>query len=169
MAKPRYIVCSQDRLVDQATGAVTHVNVVEKFVIKLEPAPEPPPGTQYLIPKIPIFKMILTAVWAREQDDSDSDDFEFEAILHKPSDEIPFVLHRGEFRFLAGASYFRIDSGIIFTTETKFTKSGAAVFENRIRKRGSDNWLSQQFPMEIEVISPEAANPSESNAHTTNQ
>ena len=168
MAKPRYIICSQDRLVDQATGMATHVNVVEKFAIKEERSPEPLPNVQYAVPNLPIAKMILTAVWAREAGDSESDEFEFEVLIHKPEDE-SITLQKGEFSFPPGLSYFRIDSGIIFTTHTKFKKGGTVVLENRIKKRGSDEWKSQEFPIEIEVTGAEAANVGENSADSANQ
>jgi hypothetical protein len=155
MAKPRYILCSKELLVDQLTGLASHINVIDRFEIRIVRPPELPPGTAVAIPNLPIAQMLVTAAWAKETGDTERDVFEYETVLHKP-DGTSDVVHKGEFQFLS-KRFYRIDTGIMFTTQTKFSTSGELSFESRIRKRGMEEWTSQSFALDIELVSPEPA------------
>lgn len=150
MARPRYIICSQDQLIDPATGLISHVHVPDRFVLQSQPAPSDiPAGTEVVIPNVPIARMILAATWIKGEDDSESDVFDYETVLHKPGDE-PRVMQTGEFRF--EKRFFRINAGLVFTTHTKFATSGEMVLESKIKKRGTEAWISQTFVIDIEVL-----------------
>jgi len=148
MARPRYIICAKDRLVDQASGLASHINVIDRLTIGHLKPPSVPDGVKLAILQQPIVQMVLTAVWIKDDNDSESDEFEYETIIRKPNAE-PLISHTGEFRFLK--RYYRIDSGITFTTGTQFPSSGEMILENRIRKRGTTDWLAQAFSFELEV------------------
>jgi len=162
MPKPRYIVCCQERLVDQVSGLASHINVIDRLEIR-ELRQETPgdvrPATPLLIPKLPIAQMIVTAVWMTEPGDNEKDVYEFETIMLR-TDGSSDVIHQGEFQF--SKHFYRIDTGVVFTTHTKFSASGELTFESRIRKQGSDQWLSQFFPLELAFIPLAVESPADS-------
>jgi hypothetical protein len=111
-----------------------------------------------VIPKIPIGQLIVSASWAKQATDGENDVYEYETVMHRP-DGTSDVIHRGEVQFLK-KRFYRIDSGVIFTTHTKFQASGELVFESRIRKSGTDDdWVSQSFALDIEFVPLESNEP----------
>jgi hypothetical protein len=143
MARTRYIICAEDRLLDRFTGLASHINVVDKIVLAVGAA-NPPGGQTPLLPEIDVARFIMTAVWVREP--GDDGPFDYDVLIHRDSG-IESVA-RGEFEFTK--MFHRIDAGFRFTTKTKST-SGLVDIECRIRKQGASEWLSQSFPLEIEV------------------
>jgi len=65
--------------------------------------------------------------------------------------------------------FFRVDAGLIFTTQTRFKESGELVVECRLKKQGTEQWLSQSFPLGIEVIPAESIGVSENVTESANQ
>jgi hypothetical protein len=143
MARPRYIICAEDRLLDRFTGLASHINVVDKIVLAVGAA-NPVEGQNDLLPEIDVARFIMTAVWVRES--ADDGPFDYEVLIHRDSGVE--LVSRGEFEFTK--MFHRIDAGFRFTTKTK-TTSGLVDIECRIRKRGTNDWLSQSFPLEVEV------------------
>lgn len=152
MARARYIICAKDRLVDQASGLTSHINVIDRLHIA-QVKTAFPDGVKIAVMRFPTIQIILTAVWSKGAEDSESDEFEYETILHKPHAE-SLTTHQGEFRFVKKNQ--RIDSGISIMSDSQFPASGELVLESRIRKRGTSDWLSQTFTLDIDVTSVEA-------------
>ena len=142
MPRARYIICSSERLVDATTGLVTHVNVIDKMI-----ATGPPEGSHDDVPEIPICHMIMTSVWMKEESDDPEAEYDYEVVVHKPS-ESPKVVASGDLVF--DKKFYRLEVGFRFTTKSKI-QNGIVVFESRIRKKGATDWLSQSFPIETEL------------------
>ena len=83
--------------------------------------------------------------------DSESQyDFEFETRLHVPGGQDPIPLANGTFRF-EKASH-RIDTGVLFPVVLpRQPERGIMEVECRIRKVGDSEWISQSFPILVEV------------------
>lgn len=167
MAKPRYIICSQERIIDQASGLASHINVLDRFVVHSFKTPETAQADKvFLVPQIPVAQFVVTAAWAKGEDDSKDDEFDFEVILRKPEGEEK-TIQSGTFRF--AKRFFRIDAGVMITTRSTFTQSGEMVLECKIRKQGTVPWLSQSFPIDIEVVPVETAHIEEDAGEHANQ
>jgi hypothetical protein len=166
MARPRYIVCSENQLVDPANGLVSHVNVVDRLGITRQSSPSLPQGTTVFVPIVPIGKLICSAVWTRDEGDEGAV-FEYEMRFHKPGEDSPKVMQTGELSF--AQRFFRIDAGLLFTTRTNFIQSGELIVECRIRRRGSDDWQSQSFAIDVEVTAGATSELADSPAEAANR
>ena len=147
MPIPRYIICCETRLVDKATSLVTHCNVIDGFAFAVD-VKSPPPADQILFGRL-----IATAVWMREDADEIGDEYEYEFRIHKPGEE-PKTTTSGTFKF--SRRFQRIEQGFLFSP-TNTIPPGIHFVESRIRRVGSDDWLSQKFPFTVELIKTDSA------------
>jgi len=104
----------------------------------------------------------MTAVWVR--DEGDDEPFDYEVRIHQSGRDSETVAS-GEFSF--AKMFHRIDAVFVFTTITKVI-SGIADIECRIRRRGATDWMTQSFPLGIEVLLVEAT-PAETPVESANQ
>src|SRR5687768_10368059 len=140
MAKPRYIICAHDRIVDHATGLVSHINVVDRIIVSAQ-SQRIPEGASVIVPETELFGFVMTSVWIRDDEEGPEDDYNFEVLIHYP-DGRSKAGASGKFRF--SKMFHRIDLGVRFTTHSNIV-NGRLVIESRIQKQGSEGWLSQSF------------------------
>jgi len=167
MIRPRYILCSESRIVDRATGLVTHYNVVDELTLGV--------GTSKpLAGGLPMLKFVMTAVWARVGDEDSEDLFEFETYIHMPGEENARCIHAGEFAF-GEHSFHRLEAfvagivvagpppeGIAPADVLRFA-SGTRRLESRVRRSGDNEWLAQDYliPVRVEQKTSELAESSQ--------
>jgi len=147
MITPRYMICSEGRLVDRETGLVSHINVVDKVVIT----------RGVLSPGLPVptsMRFFVSAVWsADEAGMGQTCDWEF--LVSFPGDKEPRSMASGQFQF--SVPFHRFD--VLFQTRPgdasqaqSEPQSGAIRFTSRVRPVGADEWLSQDYAILVEVI-----------------
>ena len=76
-------------------------------------------------------KMVVTALWSKEDDDHEDDVFEHDMRLYKPGSDHPDTLFMGELQFTA--RNHRLE---VMIAGMPFTVAGTIVFESRLRKKG---------------------------------
>lgn len=147
MPRPHYIICSESVSHDQITKRMSLFHVLEGFQIistKNNQADDDS-GQSPGIPARPVFMGV--AVWMRAEDDDTEEVYEFETTATSPgSDEK--VVQKGEFSF--GNVFQRFVSGFVLNHPWK--ESGFFVYKSKIRRQGAADWLVQDFPIPIEVV-----------------
>ena len=167
MIRPRYILCSESRIIDRATGLITHYNVMDELALGVGP-PNPVTGG------LPFLKFVMTAVWMRVGDENREDVFEFETYMYVPGEETGRCIHAGEFQF--GEHRFHrleafVQGGFAVGPAPSGTEpadrlwltSGTLRLESRIRRAGDDEWLRQEYliPVRVEQRTSEVAESSQ--------
>lgn len=149
MPRPLYIVCSESAAVDQDSNRVSLFNVVEGLEVTLQTIPS---EQRLTFVKTLGFRGI--AVWMRSEDDDPEDDYEFELAARAPGDTEENVFADGKFKFTKRNHRFNVHIGV----HKPWTESGMFVFISRIRKVGTTEWLSQDFPIHVDVKKKVPAN-----------
>jgi hypothetical protein len=149
MPRPVLIVCAESGAVDKLTNRLSVFDIVEKVLFqRIE---NQPPGS--ILPK---FKMQVVAIWMRQDDESDDDQFESEfAIVTSGSQQEASVV-KMEFSFEPGKQLFR---GIaLLDAPLPIDGAGRMEILNRVRKVGDADWITQSYPILVEeVVQPTAA------------
>jgi hypothetical protein len=142
MAEPVYILCSESGADDKLTGQVSLFNLTEKVhVMKL------PPGQ---IPPIPsTFRLRVTALWMRGDDDCGGE-FESEIRLLMPPDGEILAIPQPAFTF--PLLFQRVQIQILGPLPVK--GPGIMRVQSRIRRNGTEDWLTQQCPIILEEVEP---------------
>ena len=151
MIKPRYMLCCEGQVVDRETGMVTHFNVVDQLTVTLLKAGGRAP---FNLPRL-----FISATWTRDSQAEDPDEaFEHEMRMFVPGEDVPRVLHTGEFRF-GRFRHFRSD--VVLQTQPMGNlpngipanaisfKPGVLRFESRVHRKGDATWLSQECDISI--------------------
>ena len=94
-------------------------------------------------------KMVVTALWSKEDDDHEDDVFEHDMRLYKPGSDHPDTLFMGELQFTA--RNHRLE---VMIAGMPFTVAGTIVFESRLRKKGLLDWRSQRYEIPIRIAQP---------------
>jgi len=148
MVRPRYIICSEGRVVDRETKLVTYYNVIDSVTLSI-PASEP---------EVPVVfgpAMWLSAVWMREQESEKEVEYETEVRLFPPGSDEPRSVFRANFRF-GDYRFHRIDVAIrpgppeVAGLAIK-VREGTMRLECRIRPVGEGDWLSQEYVIPFNV------------------
>lgn len=165
MIRPRYIICSESRIVDRATGLVTHVNVLDELAVSLGPRKEQPAA-------LPFLKFVTTAVWMRESDEESEEAYVFETYMYVPGEEEARRIHAGEFQF-GSSRFYRLDAFVQVGLKLDEASSGNGLrlkpgilrLESRVRRSGDVEWLTQDYliPVRVDQTAPELAEPPERN------
>lgn len=146
MPRPKYIICSQSRIIDKFSGLVSHINVLDELHA-VKPAATMPPGAAIQ----PLTTLSLIAVWERSETDSDDELFELDVRMHVPGADIPRTLYVGDTSFGTSRNY-RID----ITVGLPAMNTGILLFESRFRRKGELDWLMQGYEIKIVVETTEA-------------
>lgn len=149
MPRPLYIVCSESAAIDQDTNRASLFNVVEGLQVTVVPKPS---GEGVAFVKTLDFRGI--AVWMRNEDDDPEDEYEFELAARAPGDADENVFGDGKFKFTKRLHRFNVLIGV----HKPWTESGMFVFTSRIRRVGTSEWLSQEFPILVDVTKKIPAN-----------
>ena len=142
MPRPVLIVCAESGAVDKLTNRLSVFDVVEK--VNFQRLENPVPTA--ILPK---FKMQVIAVWMRQDNDSDDDQFESEFVIVTPAHQQEASVIRMMFSFAPGKQLFR---GIaVMDSPLPIDGAGRMEILNRVRKAGSnEGWITQSYPIFIE-------------------
>ena len=164
MARARYIICSESRLVDRTSGLVSHINALEQITVSLTPTVHPEAthaGKPAETKSIRFPNMVLVAVWMRDEQDDPDQQYHFETRLYRPGEATPTTVQQGEFAF-GESMFFRIELVLQHgppgeaSTEVPM-RPGVLRLESRIRRHGSEEWLSQDYPIPVTVVRAETS------------
>jgi hypothetical protein len=147
MPTPRYILCSEVRLVDQVSGLVTHVNVLELVTFTIY---QPPKDKAAIVPgggETPGIDTTLTAVWMKDEADGPEQVFDIELAANIPGRDEPAILNVSQAAF-GNNSFLRSEAKIRFAT----IAPGLLRFTSRMRPHGTETWVAeQQFTVPIVI------------------
>ena len=162
MPKGDYILCCQGSSNDKDSGLFSAFEFIE--MITVSPIPAPKDGEQFVIVQLSPLRIVACWMIEPHMGEKFEDEFEFEFRILHPDGEIS-RLTEGKFKFAAPhpVPFHRLT----LSTEVgpPFEKSGIVRVEGRARKKGTDQWVSQDYPIVVhEHTSPEnlgkPANPS---------
>ena len=155
MARPVFIVCAQSTAEDKDTGLFSLFELVEKLIIS--PIPTPKEGDKTVLVRWNPFRLV--AVWLLEPDKGETyeDEFEYDLRLYLPLSEQPISLASGIFKFSQPVPRLMHRFTLRFDSPPPLDKSGVMRAESKIRKLGSEVWLSQDYPVVVEVMQPTRA------------
>jgi len=160
MVRPRYIICSEGRVIDQATKLISHFNVIDQITVSMQTS-----TVKTAEPRLVGLALELSAVWMKEDESEKEVDYETEVRLFSPGGDEPQVARLGTFRF--GEHYYhRInmtirpgpageESAVIELRE------GMMRLECRIRPLGGGetDWISQDYLIPVKVNRPDSPEP----------
>jgi hypothetical protein len=86
--------------------------------------------------------MRIISVWMKSDDDSDDAEFEFSWELTL-TDEEAKTINSGKFKFTKPLHHLLLN----FIEKPNVTRSGVIWFETKVRRIGTDSWLSQRYPI----------------------
>jgi hypothetical protein len=95
----------------------------------------------------------MSAVWSQSEADA-SEEFEYRTVVEVPGVSEPFVAGSGTFIFRT--KLYRIIAGI-FTDMPR--QSGRLIVTSSIRRVGTEDWVSQEYVIQVERIEPGANQP----------
>ena len=144
MARPLFILGFESSSVDRVTGLPSYFHVFDSMDITLKPM-TPADGPQRT--HSDILKVSLAAAWMRDDLDLDTDVFEHQLRIFSTENEVR-VVSESEFEFTANSHRFDVQIGL-GTLFNDSTKSGIVRVESRIRKRGDELWISQEYPIRV--------------------
>ena len=153
MPRAVYILCSESGAVDRYTGLVSHFHVYEtaQVIEEERPVVTEGPSERRGQPMEVLTTIRVTAVWMRNEDDDPHQEYEHRLVIYLPGDEDGDVVGEGTFVFSRPLHRFAA------TLHAKpFSRSGIFRVESRVRKIGAAEWLSQDYPIVVEVIQSEA-------------
>ena len=150
MPRPVYIICAQSMTQDKDTNLVSFFTVIERVTMKLPPlgqaTPAPPAAHDSLARDVTAFKVM--AAWVREQDDNGEFEHEFSVVVdgeEKPHGRRPFVF--GEDKWMQ--RFVLLMHGLPAPST-----SGIVSVKSKVRRHGSNEWLSQEYPILVELSRP---------------
>src|SRR3989304_5139678 len=141
MITPRYMICSEGKLVDREMGLVSHINVIDRLLISRGLHP-PAQG-------VPMIRFFVSAVWAwGAEEPPTGETCDWEMLVAFPGESEPRTMASGQFQFTA--PFHRFD--ILFQTMAGDAShgqvklgTGAIRFTSRVRAAGATEWLSQDY------------------------
>jgi hypothetical protein len=137
MPRPVFIICAQSGSEDKDTHLLSMFNIMERIIIAPLPEGSDPLTTQ------PTNTLRVAAAWMRTEGDVPQKEFEHQMVFRPPSGQPPVTTEIVRFRF--DKPYYRataITSGFLF-----FAGMGILLVESRIRPVGTEEWLSQDYPI----------------------
>ena len=148
MARPLYIICAESMSLDQNTNLVSLFHVLEGFTVQFETTPKT--DGQSKSDTLPVNvaspKFYSCAVWMKDANDGPEDEYEYETVATSPGGE-ELTVNAGSFSFTK--TFYRIQMG--FVLAKPFQQSGDFVVCSKIRRKGTDEWLVQEYPIPITV------------------
>ncbi len=146
MILPRYMICSEGRIVDRETGLVSHINVTDRLVVAR--------GQGHPRQVSSGLRFFVSAAWATDEETPSEDQYEWEMSASFPGEKEPRAVGSGEIRFTH--PFYRIDVlfqlilGDPLQAQVKM-QTGIIRFTSRIRRKGDTDWLSQEYPVRLDV------------------
>jgi hypothetical protein len=148
MPLPRYIICARDRIVDQSSGLVSYINVIEKVTAHGEMMSGIPEVHQEKIAVALGLKLFASAAWMQDEAD-ESREYEFEFLLRHANGETD-TLKGGQFTF--NRRFHRIDLQLTIAN-LKSQDDGFLTIICQIKPSSSsaNDWIAQEYPIALEV------------------
>jgi hypothetical protein len=149
MPKPVYIICCESVVIDSFTGLPSYINVFDTLKIAITALP----AVAGTLPEFSVMQNLrirAAAVWMLEQDEEEklNEEYEHGFLIHPPSRSAgPGLSPTVHFKF--DKPFYRFDAVV---QGPPFTEEGMCFVESRIRKKGAEEWKSQNYPLRIEVI-----------------
>jgi hypothetical protein len=143
MPKPLYTICSKDWSHDRETKLVSLFHILEGYDMFVPASHEP--DKIIAIPNAPT-SFVGVSVWMREESDLGTDEYESEVWAIAPQQEKK-VLATSVFRF--ERLFHRFVS--VVKIQDIPAHSGFLRFGSSIRRVGTEQWLSDEFPIPINV------------------
>jgi hypothetical protein len=149
MPRPVYILCSESGTEDKQTGLLSFFHVIEKIqIISVPEADEQ--GRVFLTSQ----RIRVVAVWMRGEEDSPTQEFEYQTVLVLPPYHKEIPSGYGRFVFSKPLHRFTVsDLGPLL-----FEGPGIMRAESRLRKLGEQTWLKQDYPIIVEEFQPHPGN-----------
>ncbi len=144
MAKPVYIVCSENGAEDRISGRTSLFNLLEQIQIsKL-----PPDFKGIVFSKVA--SIWVTAMWMRESEDEGAGEFEFKISLKMPNVAETIEMLGGSFAFE------KVFQRIMMRLEGPLPIPGPGIMNVQcmIRRAGTSDWLTQECPIILEEVTP---------------
>lgn len=150
MPRPVYVLLANTAASDSTTGRFSVIEIVDKIAIT--PLPVPKEGEKVIVVRHESYRAI--AVWLIEEDKGDKyeDEYEHGFRFHMPLAEQPHPAPTGRFSFgkPERLPFHRFD--LRLEGPLPYQGPGVMRLEHRIKKVGTDVWLSQDFPLLIEAV-----------------
>jgi len=140
MPKPLYILCAESGAVDKYTNRPSLFNVIEQITVNVREVPD-----AKVVLRIKPLDLIVIACWEREDTDSHEDVFEAEAVIAFPGQE-PQIQKQPEFSLA-----LRFHRFFIKIEGDPPQETGTAKLISRVRRKGSEEWISQEYRLRFEV------------------
>ncbi len=163
MIAPRYMVCSEGRIIDRDTGLVSHINVIDKLLVTRGHGD---PGQV-----LSALRFFISAVWATDEETPSEGQCEWEMLVSFPGQTEPQKMGSGEFQFTK--PFQRIEvlfQGIFGTPPQSLVRleTGVLRISSHVRRKGDDEWLSQDYTIALDVVSASETHESISQAVESN-
>jgi hypothetical protein len=143
MLKPVYIICCELSLHDTATGLLSFMNIIEKVVFSKNAQQPTPPGMS---------QMRIFTAWMAEREDM-GHEYEFNTSVVVPGSDEVIDLHHGNL-ICGDEGFVRITTHILGMPPVK--GAGIMRLRGRIRRAGSDKWITQEYPIVFQELSSPA-------------
>jgi hypothetical protein len=148
MPSPVFIICCESGSDDSLTGLASLFNVIDTFVVNSAPVED---TNQATVPRDGAPSLRIVATWRAICPDDFEGEFESELrMIFEPSGETQSLAAQ-TIRFWREKPRHRLTAVI---GALNLPMSGTLTVESRIRRRGSDAWLSQSYPIDV-VVRPE--------------
>jgi len=146
MPRPVYILCCDSMSIDPLTGLPSYINVYDTITVNVVPV-----ATSQPVP----LRLRASALWVLEQGEVFGLEYEHQFLFRDPAasdvltNESPTAGQSALVRFVFDKQYYRADAII---QGQPFSGPGIYRIESRLRQVGADRWLTQYFPLRVEVI-----------------
>lgn len=143
MPEPRYMICAEDVIVDNATNLVTFIKVIDRLLISVHP--DPPQNVDPA--RRGWIKICAFATWSRLEEESHDQVFDFELAVLRPGHEEEIALN-GQFSFEDGEEKkfdLRLQGAVV-------RQPGFFEVISRVRPEGQAEWQSQSFRVPVTMV-----------------
>jgi hypothetical protein len=155
MPRPIYTICAQFSLENKDNALISLIDIIEKIQAMPLTLPVPPAGQVAAIVWQP-FRVI--SCWMREPSDDVKAEYEFQLAFYLPPNDQEQILGTGPVSFTETKPLFRGTALIVAPPQIQ--GPGILRVVSRFRKKGAATWLSHEYPVIIEMIQSQPANPS---------
>ncbi|HQU44133.1 MAG TPA: hypothetical protein PK867_15040 [Pirellulales bacterium] len=138
MPKPVYIVCAESAVEDKLTSKHSVFNIIEKVMAFKREEDQP----------LTTFSCVVSAVWRREPRDDCDFETEFAVLLPKSGER--HSIAQQEFKFPPGNQMARFN--LLFNGPPPVDGGGVLEFLHCIRKKGTNEWSTQSYPVFVEEV-----------------
>src|SRR5260370_16056338 len=145
MPRPVYVLCCESMTIDNVTGLPSYINVYDTVTIGYLPIG---PGT-ISPPPSELTKIRVSALWALNPDEQLNRKYEHQFWFRGPDGftSPPFPITPFQF----DKPFYRAD---VFVRGQPFTLTGIYYLESRLREIGQAQWITQDFPLRVEMVQP---------------